>query len=1116
FWADHVEQTTEAGLQIDNYYDTRTNGLKAVALKGSYAGNIDARDAFALCKEYTIAQAGSAFQAVLKRPFAQINVITTDVATVAKVSALKPEKVNVVLKNAVKVYNVLDSTAVAGSTGDLTYTENIYNWDASKQVCTLSMDYIFAEKEKGVIDIDWKAKKTGDTDVEHAFAAVPYQRNFRTNIKGALLTTQGQWTVEVDPIWDSMDDGSKDINVDYTEVNNASEVKDAIKSKTEDTNKDGQGLSVIIKDEVGTGEVNDDIIIPDNTPKETTPEIILDFKKLSANAQIVIRDEQHPRDAQEANDGAIEYPGEVVVIVPEGTKAEQVKILTNKSTVTVRGEYGTVIASCAPQTIIVEKGTVIGILEVMKGNVEVYGKVTSIVNKTAESDASKDVVFVYLFQGSTWTKVESEKNAKLVPLYPVAKIVDKYYFSVEDAVASVKDGDVITLVSDVTLNDKLLINGGKNFTLDLGGKILTGRVNVDGAKLVVKNGTIDAGTFKQALNFYGSKDPMYKDGIYTYVKVEKDVILKGTEGGLCFLSINGSVMYPLSYGVKVDFYGKAQIKPAQVSGNIGYDNYEANIGNVDISANLPAGISSPSKAMSLYGPIVNIYGEMRNSSADNEKQGFILSGMARVNVYEGALIEGAEGIGMKSGSLHVYGGTIKSTGAKIDPVEAVNSGAEASGAAISITSSYTFNLFEDKAEMLVNIEGGDLQAINNSALLVTHSYKDSKPVALKQGVDLAISGGKFTSGSDVPVVFIDNAAEGDEFAMPAKFISGGLYNKAPEAGYIADGKKAVQNTQGHWEIVIDELAIVNGVKYASVGEAIKAAKTGDVINVYGTTDFTKAADGFCYTDDTNKKGRLVLVELVNEGSTTTNATLKVNTAPSVNSMTFQTLWLGSESRLDSPGSYLKSGDVLVLPAKTMYLQNGPIYDMYGDITLLGKKGKTVIKPWGTPSSSGRFFRLYNRYKKNIEDNVIYHFNFKDVIFDGELKNANENLFVVTCYNIQINMDGCIVKNFPGSVFSIWANDALSDSSFPTREDNVGVEVNITNSTLTENGRLVRYDCIPTQSDVSASLDKYGFIHVNYDANSVVNCTEMYNFNEVTAKGQGNCLLNGVDVWPADN
>ena len=204
FWADKVDATTEAGLQVDKYYTTNaTGGLQAITINGSYLGNDDARDAFFVCKDdCTVAQAGTAFEATLKRPFAQMNVITTDWDKVASIAALKPEKVNVTLKNALVNFNAV--TGEASGSENLTYTADVYAPAASgtnSEIKTLSMDYLFASADKAVIDIDWKALHGTDANVEHAFAAVPYQRNYRTNIKGKLLTTTGQWTVEVDPIW---------------------------------------------------------------------------------------------------------------------------------------------------------------------------------------------------------------------------------------------------------------------------------------------------------------------------------------------------------------------------------------------------------------------------------------------------------------------------------------------------------------------------------------------------------------------------------------------------------------------------------------------------------------------------------------------------------------------------------------------------------------------------------------------------------------------------------------------------------------------------------------------------------------------------------------------------
>ena len=836
FWAD----TKGKYVVTDLRNVTRAEAVATTA-------NCDDLDAFSAVVDNFATTVATSQTVTLRRPFAQLNVVFTDLKKLYETMNNADEYAKFITTNFVAkakvptTFNVLTQEAGAPASTALEMkaaTDYLGNYTSHRAKETLYMDYIFATAgSKDVVDIDFSFVSKGVT-IEHNFTSIPFQRNWRTNIIGELMSANAKWTVTVDPTWDSEEDGSKDINVYYTEVNNTSEVADAIAAKTADTDpaKVGQPISVTINDEVG--QTNDDIIIPDGTPKEKTPEIILDFKKLSAGAQIVIRDEKH-EDGQPVPEGAEEYNGEVIVIVPEGTTAQQVMILTDKSTVTVRGEYGTVIASCAPQTIIVEKETVIGKLQVAKGNVEVYGKVTSIENITDP----QEIVYVYLFQGSTWTNVNTEKGDKLIPLYPVAKLGEEYYFSINEALAAVKKGDVLTLTSDITLSEKLLINGGKDFTLDLGGKTLTGRVNVDGAKLVVKNGKIDAGSFEQALNVYGSKDPQYKDGIYTYVKVESDVILDGATCALGVLPVYGNTYYPLSYGVKVDFYGKAYNVPAQVVGNLGFDNYKANIGNVDISANLPAGITAPSKAMSLYGPIVNIYGEMKSTASGEECQAFILSGMARVNVFEGAHIEGSEGIAMKSGNLHVYGGTIKSNGAKKDPVQAVNSGSEASGAAISITSYYTHDLFEDRAKIQVAIEGGDIQAVNNAALLVTHSYKDSKPVALKQGVDLAITGGKFTSGSGIPVIFIDKAAEGDAFPMPSKFISGGLYNKAPEAGYIIDGKSAVKNAQGYYEIKgvnvtpVNENGVASIISYDGSDEKIAIVYADEnTIIPHGVTD----------------------------------------------------------------------------------------------------------------------------------------------------------------------------------------------------------------------------------------------------------------------------------------
>lgn len=437
FWADHVEQTTEAGLQIDNYYDTRSaNGLKAVALKGTYAGNIDARDAFALCKEYTIAQAGSAFTAVLRRPFAQINVITTDVATVAKVSNLKPEQVNVVLKNATKVYNVLDSTAVAGSVADLTYTANIYNWDATKTECTLSMDYIFAEKEKGTIDIDWKAKKAGDADVEHAFATIPYQRNYRTNIKGKLLTTQGQWTVEVDPIW-----ANPDHEVEYVSALNIADGNSKMQSGAHYVNilepDDAETVNVQIPNTEGDDQ-DYGVVITGTPAGESKTVNVEDLGEKNGTLGLA---------GPNTSNFVIDCPYLTVKLNGEEQKT-----------------YNNVTSTTAESTLYIEKNVKItNCLTIKKGNTYIYGNVANVTLDPAQGAMAKV---------SEWHVYDAAQFAKAI---------------------AVKT-PLIVLEADIELEDAGVFTTGTT-TLDLNGHVLscktTGGTVAERGVIIVNGGTLN-------------------------------------------------------------------------------------------------------------------------------------------------------------------------------------------------------------------------------------------------------------------------------------------------------------------------------------------------------------------------------------------------------------------------------------------------------------------------------------------------------------------------------------------------------------------------------------------------------------------------------------------------
>ena len=69
----------------------------------------------------------------------------------------------------------------------------------------------------------------------------------------------------------------------------------------------------------------------------------------------------------------------------------------------------------------------------------------------------------------------------------VAQIGDTKYETLDAAITAAQAGDTVKLLENVTLTEALVIPEGKNFTLDLNGKDITGNVN---DKLVQNNGTV--------------------------------------------------------------------------------------------------------------------------------------------------------------------------------------------------------------------------------------------------------------------------------------------------------------------------------------------------------------------------------------------------------------------------------------------------------------------------------------------------------------------------------------------------------------------------------------------------------------------------------------------------
>ena len=134
---------------------------------------------------------------------------------------------------------------------------------------------------------------------------------------------------------------------------------------------------------------------------------------------------------------------------------------------------------------------------------------------------------------------------------PLAKVGDKYYDTLEEAIANASSTDTIMLVSDVELDNTLNIN--KEVNINLNGNDITAKEKV----FQVKGGFLDisgSGTIRETEPNYGAimlvGSSEVTDDKYSGVHVGKDVTLEGWSG--IFINHENSK----SYGVFVYLDGK--------------------------------------------------------------------------------------------------------------------------------------------------------------------------------------------------------------------------------------------------------------------------------------------------------------------------------------------------------------------------------------------------------------------------------------------------------------------------------------------------------------------------------------------------------------------------------
>ena len=201
FWADSYGKDAE-----ENPYavDFGTQTL-TVDYDGALS-NEEARDAF--FGKATVAVKGAVSEnIILKRPFAQLNIGTNDMAE-AQTAGLNTGA----LQSSVKVSGIFSSmnlmTGEVSNSVDVTFGSNAIPEETftveGNEYDYLALNYLLVSEQKGLVNCEFTYTDGATTDTK-TIDNVPVQRNYRTNIFGSLLTGSVDFDITIEPDFDTPD-----------------------------------------------------------------------------------------------------------------------------------------------------------------------------------------------------------------------------------------------------------------------------------------------------------------------------------------------------------------------------------------------------------------------------------------------------------------------------------------------------------------------------------------------------------------------------------------------------------------------------------------------------------------------------------------------------------------------------------------------------------------------------------------------------------------------------------------------------------------------------------------------------------------------------------------------
>lgn len=372
FWADNVAETS--ALSTDNHYTvTFETTAPQVSYKseGTYTSSDDTRDAFFGVFDLKGFSGTVEDSYTLTRPFGQLNIFTTDYADIRS-EALKPAKVQLTFPSIPTGMNLLTgettSTEVTGTVSSIPILIASPVVSGAQQ---LSFDYIFAPTDQQLMlqNIEMAFYDASDNllSIEsYTFPELPVQRNYRTNVSGALLTKSADLTIDISK------DFAGDENVDLHTVSSAEEV--------EKTLQDIAAMSVDTRPESVVFTFAQELDDADNTielPALTT-DVVLDFDGGISSAGLTVKD----------GSDASNFTGNVI-IRNAGEDAVPLTIdLPGGSVELKSGNWSSIDVTAVDNTFVVGSDVEIESLTIRKGSLKLYGRITGTLTKADGYDGT--------------------------------------------------------------------------------------------------------------------------------------------------------------------------------------------------------------------------------------------------------------------------------------------------------------------------------------------------------------------------------------------------------------------------------------------------------------------------------------------------------------------------------------------------------------------------------------------------------------------------------------------------------------------------------------------------------------------------------------------------------